>query len=221
MKANSKFLKVVIALMILSIPFFYAMYVYDDLPATIPTHFNLEGIPDGFGSKDSIYWGPLLLGGVGIIIFLLMLNIQLIDPKRYEKSNGAIFEKLAFLLVFFMASLAFIIVYSAVKPGNFFIKYLFSLMGLLFAFMGYMMPSIKPNYFVGMRLPWTLEDEANWTATHKMAGKWWMFGGILQAIAGLLFPAKYAFAIFMVIMGLMVAIPTGFSYLFFKKHPKD
>ena len=93
-------------------------------------------------------------------------------------------------------------------------------MGLLFAFMGYGMPSIKPNYFVGMRLPWTLESVDNWTATHKMAGKWWMVGGILQALLGLVLPAKFAFISFMVIMGLIVAVPAGFSYQFFKKNPK-
>jgi len=221
MKSNSKFLKYFIALLMLSMPLFYAMYVYDALPETIPIHFNFEGKPDGFGSKDSIYLAPIILGAVGFFVFALIFNIQLIDPKRYQESNSAIFKKLAFMLVFFMSSLSFIIVYSSLHPGNFFIKYLFSLMGLLFAFMGYIMPSIKPNYFVGMRLPWTLENADNWTATHKMAGKWWMVGGVLQALIGFVFPAKFAFISFMVIMGLMVAVPAGFSYQFFKKHNHD
>jgi uncharacterized membrane protein len=221
MKSNSKFLKYFIALLILSMPLFYAMHVYDALPETIPIHFNFEGKPDGFGSKDSIYLAPIILGIVGFFVFALIFNIQLIDPKRYQENNSSIFKKLAFMLVFFMSSLSFIIVYSSLHPGNFFIKYLFSLMGLLFAFMGYVMPSIKPNYFVGMRLPWTLENADNWTATHKMAGKWWMVGGVLQALVGFVFPAKFTFISFMVIMGLMVAIPAGFSYQFFKKHNHD
>jgi uncharacterized membrane protein len=215
MKSNSKFLKYFIALLILSMPLFYAMYVYDALPETIPIHFNYEGKPDGFGSKDYIYLAPIILGAVGFFVFALIFNVQLIDSKRYQESNSIIFKKLAFMLVFFMSSLSFIIVYSSLHPGNFFIKYLYSLMGLLFAFMGYIMPSIKPNYFVGMRLPWTLENADNWTATHKMAGKWWMVGGVLQALIGFVFPAKFAFISFMVIMGLMVAIPAGFSYQFF------
>ena len=221
MRSSSKFLKYFTAVLILSLPLFYAMYVYDALPETIPIHFNYEGKPDGFGSKDSIYLAPIILGLVGFFVFSLMLNVQLLDPKRYQDSNTVIFKKLAFMLVFFMSSLSFIIVYSSLHPGNFFIKYLFSLMGLLFAFMGYIMPSVKPNYFVGMRLPWTLESEENWTATHKVAGKWWMFGGILQALVGFIFPAKFAFIIFMVIMGLMVAVPAGFSYRFFKKQSQD
>lgn len=221
MNSNSKFLKYFIALLILSMPLFYAMYIYDALPETIPTHFNIEGKPDGFGSKDSIYLAPIILGIVGFFVFALILNVQLIDPKKYQESNIAIFKRLAFMLVFFMSSLSFIIVYSSLHPGNFFIKYLFSLMGLLFAFMGYIMPSVKPNYFVGMRLPWTLESAENWTATHKVAGKWWMVGGVLQALVGFVFPAKFAFISFMVIMGLMVAIPAGFSYQFFKKHNQE
>ena len=221
MNSNSKFLKYFIALLILSMPLFYAMYIYDALPETIPTHFNIEGKPDGFGSKDSIYLAPIILGIAGFFVFALILNVQLIDPKKYQESNIAIFKRLAFMLVFFMSSLSFIIVYSSLHPGNFFIKYLFSLMGLLFAFMGYIMPSVKPNYFVGMRLPWTLESAENWTATHKVAGKWWMVGGVLQALLGFVLPAKFAFISFMVIMGLMVAIPAGFSYQFFKKHNQE
>ena len=221
MKSNSKFLKYFIALAILSMPFFYAMYIYDALPATIPIHFNYEGKPDGFGSKDSIYLVPIILGIVGFFVFILILNVQLIDPKKYQESNSAIFKKLAYMLVCLMSSLSFIFVYSSLHPGNIFIKYLFSLMGLLFAFMGYLMPSIKPNYFVGLRLPWTLESAENWTATHNMAGKWWMIGGLLQALIGFVFPAKFAFISFMIIMGLMVAVPAGFSYQFFKKHNHD
>lgn len=83
------------------------------------------------------------------------------------------------------------------------------------------MPSIGPNYFVGLRLPWTLESDDNWKATHNMAGKWWMIGGSLQVITGFVLPAEVAVIVFFIIMAVMIAVPTGFSYLKFKRDQKS
>ena len=47
---------------------------------------------------------------------------------------------------------------------------LLPLTGLLFMFIGNLMYSIKPNYFAGIRLPWTLSSDDNWRATHKVGG---------------------------------------------------
>ena len=54
-----------------------------------------------------------------------------------------------------------------------------------------------------------------------MAGKWWMVGGALQVITGFILPAEAAAISFFIIMALMVAVPTGFSYLKFKKDQTD
>jgi hypothetical protein len=214
---KNKTLQFLIVLILLSIPLVYAGIVYSDLPETIPTHFDLEGNPNGFGSKSSIFLGPFILFAAGIFTFLMISNLSSIDPKRYKQEDGMLFKKLAFLLVIFLSALGMIIVRSSVAPGNFMIKNLFSMLGCLFIAFGYFMPSISPNYFVGLRLPWTLESEENWKATHKVAGKWWMFGGALQVISGFIFPAEVASILFFIIMAIMVAIPTGFSYLKFKK----
>jgi uncharacterized membrane protein len=52
-------------------------------------------------------------------------------------------------------------------------------MGAFFAVLGNYMHSIKPNYFVGFRTPWTLESEDNWRKTHQLVSKVWVPGGLL------------------------------------------
>jgi len=54
------------------------------------------------------------------------------------------------------------------------------LLGFAFAGMGIYMPKLKQNYYAGFKLPWTLESEENWNATHRLAGKIWPVGGLLQ-----------------------------------------
>ena len=213
----NKVIEILVVVLLLSIPIIYAGIVYGDLPDTIPIHFDLEGNPNGFGSRSSIFLGPSILAATGIFTFLLISNLSSIDPKRYKQENGLLFKKLGFILVIFLTALGMIIVRSSVAPGNVMTKNMFPILGFLFIGFGYYMPSISPNYFVGLRLPWTLESADNWKATHKMAGKWWMVGGALQVIIGFILPAEAAAISFFIIMALMVAVPTGFSYLKFKR----
>ena len=79
------------------------------------------------------------------------------------------------------------------------------------------MPKIHQNYFAGFKLPWTLENVDNWNATHKVAGKIWLYGGFFQAIATITLPSFLGFVCFMIATVIMIAIPTIFSYRMFKK----
>ena len=79
------------------------------------------------------------------------------------------------------------------------------------------MPKLKQNYIAGFKLPWTLENEANWNATHALAGKVWMVGGTLQMATALLLNGAAIFIVFMSITAVMVIIPSAFSYRMFKR----
>ena len=83
--------------------------------------------------------------------------------------------------------------------------------------MGWYMPKIHQNYFAGFKLPWTLENVDNWNETHKVAGKIWIYGGIVQAIGTLILPSVAAFIVFIASTFIMVIIPTVFSYRMFKR----
>lgn len=217
MNKNNSYLRTALAVVILLIPMGYAFYLYDSLPESIPTHFGINGEPDAYGDRDSIYLGPAILGGVGLLVFLLINNLQVIDPKRYQNADSSIFGKLAFFMVIFMSALGTFIVHASAHPGAKVINNMFPLLGILFAVMGYFMPKIKPNYFVGLRLPWTLSSDENWEATHKIAGKWWLYGGIAQAVLGFILPTKYALIVFFIITAIIVAVPSVFSYRMFKR----
>lgn len=95
-------------------------------------------------------------------------------------------------------------------------KMLLPAVGILISLMGYFMRNIKPNYFIGLRLPWTLEDEDNWSATHQMAAKLWTPAGLLMAVSSIVFPFMTAFIITMSITLVIVTIPAMYSYRYFK-----
>jgi uncharacterized membrane protein len=201
----------------IAIPFGYAFYLFPSLPDTIPTHFNLEGKADAWGDKSSIFLLPGILGLVSLISYLMLSNMKSIDPKRAAKADDGLYKKMAIYLVAFLSALSLVIMYSTAHEVINIGQLLFPLLGLFFAGFGTYMPKIKQNYFAGFRLPWTLENEDNWNATHKLAGKVWMIGGCLQFLSGLIFNAQLTFGIFMTLVILMVLIPTVYSYLFFRR----
>ena len=208
----------IIALVLLAIPFGYAAYVYSSLPATIPIHFNYKGEADGFGGKDSIFLGPGILGAVGLFTFFLLSNIRNFDPKRVkEEEDDGMFKKFALLMVAFLSLLGLVIVIAATKPDVNVTKLILPSIGLFFAVMGWLMPKIHQNYFAGFKLPWTLENVDNWNATHQVAGKVWFYGGLFQVIATSTLSSKLAFICFITTTVLMVIIPTVFSYRMFKR----
>jgi uncharacterized membrane protein len=89
-------------------------------------------------------------------------------------------------------------------------------LGIVFAIMGWYMPKLHQNYFAGFKLPWTLENVDNWNETHKLAGKVWLYGGMVQAIGTLVLPSVPAFIVFITSIAVMVIIPSVFSYRMFK-----
>ena len=127
-------------------------------------------------------------------------------------------NKIGLVLVVFMGLLNMIILKSALNASFNGTKYILPLMGLLFVFMGNYMHTIKPNYFAGFRTPWALEDPDNWRATHLLAGKLWVVGGLVSTILSLILPSVAGWIVFTAITVIISIVPFIFSYQYFKKH---
>ena len=206
-----------VGLMIIA-PLIYGAIIYPQLPSRIPTHFNIEGKADAWGGPSSIFIGPGIMGAVSIFVYILMSNIKTFDPKKYDEANDTLYSNFAVLTVAFLSALSTIIIYSSTHADEINVgKLILSLIGLSFAGLGWYMPKFKQNYFVGFKLPWTLENETNWNETHKVAGKLWIYGGLFQAVVTFILPMKFGFIGFMLATAVMVIIPSVFSYRLFKK----
>jgi uncharacterized membrane protein len=192
--------------------------IYNTLPAALPLHFGIDGQPDRYGSRNEFILVVLLLQVVAAFTFLLIKFLPRIDPKRKARYSQSAFIKLSFALLLFISFINVAVIYNATQPGFKMNKLVFPMIGLLFAYMGNMMHSIKPNYFVGIRTPWTLESEDTWRKTHQLAGKIWLPGGLIIAIICLLLPPRGGTIFFAITVAVMALIPVVYSYIYFKKH---
>jgi len=203
---------------IMMVPPVYLVMVWDKLPQQVALHFDLKGNADRFGSKNELLTTVIFLTVMNILVYLILTNIYRIDPKKYAAENKERLQRLGFGVVVFMSALLCMILYSS-SNGNisFNTGLVLSAVGLLFAFIGNYLPNLKPNYFAGLRLPWTLENADNWKKTHALAGKLWFAGGLLLAVTCLFMPPVPAFILFTIVMIIITLIPCVYSYQLYKK----
>jgi uncharacterized membrane protein len=216
-----KLLQLVFPFIMMAIPFAYLAYIWGDLPQKIPTHFNIDGLPDKFGNKPEILVLLIILAAVSMGVYFLLQNIHRVDPKKkYADTTLSVMVKLSVLIVLLMTFVSLIILYFTLQGKITAMPLMFCGISLFLAFMGNLMHSIKPNYFAGIRVPWTLENEDNWRQTHQLASKIWFAGGIVLAVLSLLLNQKILTAVFITGVLVMAAVPVVYSYLLYKKSVK-
>ena len=215
---KSSLLQSLLLYVLMCLPLFYAERIYPSLPAMIPTHFDINGNANAFGDKSTIWFTTTLLAVISLLSYLLVRNLPKIDPKKTAGQSPETYHKIAATMVVFISALNLIIVYATQSGSVKITNLMLPLIGLLFLVLGNYMHSIKPNYFVGFRLPWTLENEDNWRKTHQLVGKLWVGGGLVMTIGTLLLPPKPGFIVFISTTFIITIIPTVYSYLYFKKH---
>jgi uncharacterized membrane protein len=199
------------------LPFIYLAMIYGQLPEEVPLHWNINGEIDRWGPKKQLWMIPFLLPCLSYLIFLV---VPYIDPKKKIKKMGAKYQQLKFIFVLFMTLLALLIIYATENQTELaFIHLIIMLIGLFLALLGNYFQSLKPNYFIGVRTPWTLESEDNWAETHKLAGKLWFAGGILIILISLIFHHHQSVVstLFFIILAILILVPIIYSYLLYKR----
>ena len=201
-----------------AVPAVYAALSWKSIPATVALHFNLEGVPDRYGPKSELLTMLIILGVVNIAVYLLLTNIWRIDPKKMAAENKNRMASIGFATVVLLSAIQCLILYSATHGNHpFSAGLIFSIVGLFFAIIGNYLPNLKPNYFAGLRLPWTLENENNWRKTHALAGKLWFGGGLLLAATCLFLSPLMALIVFFTVMLTITLIPCIYSYRMYRQ----
>jgi uncharacterized membrane protein len=85
--------------------------------------------------------------------------------------------------------------------------------------MGIVMTNVKPNWFIGIRTPWTLSNEIVWQKTHKLGGVLFRLAAII-VLLGAVFP-KYAIAFVLVPVLSVAVITLIYSLVIWKKLKAD
>jgi len=199
---------------IVALPFLYLAFIWNDLPKEVPLHWNIHGEIDRYGDKSELWIVPFLLPLLTYGIFLI---VPYIDPKQNLNKMGKKFNILKFVLTAFMSVLALYVLYVSKTQSMTSFNGIVILIGALYVILGNYFKTLRANYFIGIRTPWTLEDEDIWKKTHEMAGKLWFIGGMVIILCGVLIDESVSFKLFLGITIMITIIPVISSYLQFRK----
>lgn len=202
---------------IVLLPFVYLAIIWNKLPQKVPVHWNIHGEIDRYGEKTEMILIPVLLP---LLVYLIFLVVPKIDPKNKLNKMGNKLNSLKFVLTTLMSGLALFLIFSAQHQNFTNPNLIFVFVGLMYLVFGNYFKTIKANYFIGIRTPWTLESETVWKETHRLAGKLWLAGGLLVIISALFLDDKMNVLTFFIITGIITLVPAVYSYFIFKKENK-
>ncbi len=205
--------KKIVPLVIIVLAFLTGAYFYPQMPPQVVSHWNAQGVADGYMSK---FWGIFLMPMMLVFLYLLLEFLPKIDPKRknVESFRGKYDDFIIYFFVFMFGIFLLTISWN--------LGYKISIMKFFaigFAGLSYTLSKLvggaKMNWFMGIRTPWTMSNEKVWDDTHALGGKLYKYGAVLSLLG--FFSDKYT--IFFVIMPLMTIsfYLVLFSYLDFKK----
>lgn len=143
-----------------------SLWAYPRLPEMVPSHWNFAGEVDDTMPRNQVIF---ILPGLIFFLGLLLLYLPNIDPLR---ANVELFRKIYNWFItgassFFLYLHILIILAGLGMKVN--INYLIIPVASLMMFgIGMVLEKTKPNWFLGIRTPWTLSSPAVWEKTHRL-----------------------------------------------------
>ena len=197
----------------------FSLWALPRLPAQVATHWGVDGQPNDWSSPT---FAALMLPGVMLLMSALFAALPNIDPlkKNYE-FHGSVYFLLANVVVGFLAAVQVLILGSALGWPLQMRRVLPMLLGLLFVVMGNLIPRIRPNWFMGIRTPWTLSSERVWRKTHRVGGYTFILAGLLFILAGLFATGDTGRTIMFVAIFPVILWPVMYSYLEWRREKAE
>jgi uncharacterized membrane protein len=190
-----------------------SIVMYPRIPETMPTHWSASGEVNGWSSR---LFGAWLMPLMMAVVWIVMRMLPHIDPRRanYEKFSG-MYEALIDLTLVFMLGLHVLVLTAATGAEVDMARIIPISVGVFFVLMGVMLPRAHPNWFVGIRTPWTLSSDQSWERTHKLGGLLFIITGVLAIAAALVIPTKAVWVMLTAGIGMTVFL-FAYSYMVWK-----
>lgn len=168
--------------LVLALVALYCANLWSRLPESIPVHFDIHGRPDRYADKGA----PAFILLIVNFLYLLILPVLLrMSPKgfRLEGSEDDL-GRLNLAVTALLSGLQIAILWATMDPQNYPMSVGLGLsLGMFMILLGHHLGRIGRNFFVGIRLPWTLVSELNWRRTHRFAGRVYMVFGLFALAA--------------------------------------
>ena len=212
MKANKKELLLTSAVCLL--PLLAGVILYPRLPETMTTHWGFDGTANG--------WAPRGMAVFGLPLLIMALHLVRSYAESRDTKRKNVNPVLRAVMLWFCPAVSLLGGVLTLGTGLGYEMHVGTVapvfVGLLFLIHGNYLPKIRRNRTMGIKLPWTLASEENWTRTHRVAGFAWVAAGLLMVVSA--FWQLHGPTVTVVLLALAVGIPVLYSYLYYCRHEK-
>jgi uncharacterized membrane protein len=192
----------IVVLLVLAGAIVAGIVAYPRLPAEVVTHWNAAGEPNGYGSR---LVGVALMPAITLLMYVLFLLIPQIDPLKHNiASFRGYFNGFIAAIVLFMAYLQGLTLALNLGVQFNLSAALMPALGALFYIAGSLVGHARPNWFIGLRTPWTLSNEEVWNRTHRLGAVLFKILGVLTVLS-IFLPGQWALWV-VVGFALLVAV---------------
>lgn len=211
MKNNKR--EMLLTSLVCLLPLFAGAALYPRLPETMATHWDFSGNANGWSSRAATVFGlPLFILALHLVCFYA-------ESRETKKNRNPVLRT---VLLWFCPAVSLLGGAVTLGTGLGYEMHISTVvpvfMGLLFLILGNYLPKIRQNRTMGIKLPWTLASEENWTRTHRVAGFTWVAAGLLMVVSA--FWQLHGSMVTVVLLALAVGIPVLYSYLYYRRHEK-
>lgn len=209
------------------VPLVIFLGFYRRLPEQIPLNYDINGQASRFGSRNNV----LLIGPLTILITALFELYIHFSGKRasdnrkkaVNKTNkNVLYIVIITLNIFYILMSVIMCIWgiksvSSMKSEEMFNMLISFGMGIFFIISGNVMPKAKKNAAFGVRLSWTMKNDAVWARSNHFGGYVMMVSGFALIFGGLLLPGMWKIYQLLIVTAISTVIIIVKSYKIYKE----
>ena len=196
----------------------FSAVIAPQLPERVPSHWDAAGEINGYSSREQALWFmPVMV----LALAAMMLGLPMLDPLRKNiDSFRPAYHWMVIGTTLFMEYLHVLTLLAGTGVQVNMSRMMIPAISLLLVGIGFVIEKAKPNWFIGIRTPWTLSSPTVWEKTHCLGAKTMKISGLVSLL-GFLVPAEGGFYVSIAVITLGSLIPVAASYIYYQAEQKD
>lgn len=186
--------------------------------ARLASHWGMDGQVNGTMSKTT---GLVMAPAVALGLALVLALVPRVEPRRgsIEASRKAFFALwiggLIVLAVMHAAIVLAAMGFDTDVPGT-----LMVFVALMIAVAGNYLGKVRPNFFIGVRTPWTLSSDLSWEKSHRVMGRLFVFSAIAALATRFAISTQAGFIVLAATLTASALVGIVSSYVYWKHDPE-
>ncbi|HEV7406268.1 MAG TPA: SdpI family protein [Chthoniobacteraceae bacterium] len=181
----------------------------------VPMQWNLRGQVNWYAPAG---WGLLVLPVAMLLTYGVFYLREALDRSRLHaedgrlSSHGKAVRTIRLVMSLLVLALCLLQIANALGRHPDFGRLSEAAAPFALALVGNFFGKLKPNRYLGVRVPWTLRSETVWRKTHRVAGRLYTGVGLVAGTLCLLLPSEYVVEILAAWLALIILVPLGVAW---------